>query len=398
MSEYNHNDEYESREYETHEYEPRDYEPRRNETKKNSHPVMIAALAGMLGLGGGFAGGYAANRIFGNTPSIVYTSSETGTSPQTTSSSGTMTVADVAAKASPSVVEIITEMTEESYGFWGGTYTAQAAGSGVIMSADGYIITNNHVVKDANKIQVTTYDGKTYDATLIGTDAKADIAVIKVEADNLIPAVIGDSSKVQVGDTAIVIGNPLGTRGGSVTSGIVSSVNRQVTIERESMNLIQTDAAINSGNSGGGLFDGNGNLIGIVNAKDSGTTSSGSLIEGLGFAIPVNNAIDIAQQLIDYGKVVNRPTIGVYLSQIYQSQGKYKAGLYITAVIEGSAAEEAGLNAYDRIIRADGTDITDYTGLSGIMLNKNLGDTIELVIDREGEEMTFTITLNGTAE
>ncbi|MBR3356736.1 MAG: trypsin-like peptidase domain-containing protein [Solobacterium sp.] len=375
-----------------------DYRPERK--RNRSHPVLTAALAGTLGLGGGFAGGYLANRTFASPSSVIYTSTETGTSPQTTAGSAAtgMTVSDVAAKASPSVVEIITEVTQESYGFWGGTYTAQAAGSGVILSADGYIITNNHVVENANDIQVTTYDGKTYKAVLIGTDAKADIAVIKVEADSLIPAVIGDSSKVQAGDTAIVIGNPLGTLGGSVTSGIISSANRQVTIERESMNLIQTDAAINNGNSGGGLFDGNGCLIGIVNAKDSGTTSSGAIIEGLGFAIPVNYAMDVAQQLIDYGKVVNRPTIGVYLSQIYQSQGNYKAGLYITEVIEGSGAEEAGLHAYDRIVKADGIEISDYTDLSGIMLGKNLGDTIELVIDREGQEMTFIVTLNGTAE
>ena len=374
-----------------------DYKPER---KNRNHPVLTAVLAGTLGLGGGFAGGYVASRTAAKTPSVVYTASESGTSP-TATASGTatgMTISQVAAKATPSIVEIVTEVTGQTYGIWGGTYTSNAAGSGVILTEDGYIITNNHVIKDATTINITTYDGKQYPATVVGADAKSDIAVLKIEASNLTPAVIGDSSKVQVGDTAVVIGNPLGTLGGSVTNGIVSSINRLVTIDNESMNLIQTDAAINNGNSGGGLFDGSGSLIGIVNAKDSGTTSSGAIIEGLGFAIPINTAMDVAGQLMEYGKVTNRPTIGVYLSQVYQSQGQYTAGLYITDIIAGSAAEEAGLQAYDRIVKADGQDIESYSDLSAIMLNKKIGDTMDLLIDREGQEMTITVTLTGTVE
>lgn len=151
---------------------------------------------------------------------------------------------------------------------FGGTYTSQAAGSGVIISKDGYIITNNHVVEDANSITVTTYDNKQYNATLVGTDPASDIAVIKIDADEeLSAATVGDSSKLQAGDTAVVIGNPLGTLGGTVTDGIISSPSREMVINNQSMELIQTNAEINSGNSGGGLFDGNGNLVGIVNAK-----------------------------------------------------------------------------------------------------------------------------------
>ena len=377
--------------------EYRDYIPERRE-RKRTNPILIAVLAAVLGFGGGLGGGLLAYNMNKIEPTVIYTTPDTGTTPTPASSVGKMTLAEVAAKASPSVVEIVTEISGQSFGFWGGTYTSEAAGSGVILSSDGYIITNHHVIEDATNITVTTYDGKEYEAQLIGSDAKADIAVLKVEASDLTPAVLGDSSAIQVGDTAVVIGNPLGTLGGSVTSGIISSVNRLVVINNESMNVIQTDAAINSGNSGGGLFDGNGYLIGIVNAKDSGTTSSGSVIEGLGFAIPINTAIDIAQQLIENGKVVNRPTIGVYLSQVYQSQGRYEAGLYITDVIEGSAAEAAGIQAYDRIISADGIKIESYSDLSAVMLSKKVGDVMELVIDREGEEMTFSVTLTGTMD
>jgi serine protease Do len=307
-----------------------------------------------------------------------------------------MTIADVAAKASPSVVEIVTETTQQSYGFFGGTYTAQAAGSGVIISTDGYIITNNHVIENAESITVTLYDGKTYDAELVGTDAKTDIAVIKIQAAGLTAATIGDSSKIATGDTAIVIGNPLGTLGGSVTNGIISATSREIVIGNESMELIQTNATINNGNSGGGLFDGSGNLIGIVNAKDSGTTSSGALIEGIGFAIPVNTAMDVASELMQYGQVTDRPTIGIYLQELTSDTQNYKAGLYITDTITGSGAEAAGLQPYDRIIAIDDTEVSSYADLSIYLRSKNVGDVISLKVIREGQELTFDVTLTGT--
>ncbi|MBQ7994132.1 MAG: trypsin-like peptidase domain-containing protein [Solobacterium sp.] len=355
-----------------------------------------AAISMICGVGGGW---FAATHVGNNTPTVIYESSNSGgVSPSTTSQQNAtgMTIADVAAKASPSVVEIVTEVTQQSYGFFGGTYTAQAAGSGVIISTDGYIITNNHVVEDANSITVTLYDGKEYEAELVGTDAKTDIAVIKIQASGLTSATIGDSSKIATGDTAVVIGNPLGTLGGSVTSGIISATSREIVLNNESMELIQTNATINSGNSGGGLFDGSGNLIGIVNAKDSGQTSSGALIEGIGFAIPINTAMDVASELMQYGQVTDRPTIGVYLQELTSDTQNYKAGLYITDIITGSGAEAAGLQPYDRIISIDGNEVSSYTELSRYLRNKSVGDTITLTVVRNDQDMSFNVTLTGT--
>jgi serine protease Do len=371
---------------------------RKNKRRTNTAAVIAssAAISMICGLGGGW---FAATHVGNNTPTVIYESSSSGgVSPSTTSQQNAsgMTIADVAEKASPSVVEIVVEVTQQSYGFFGGTYTVPAAGSGVIISTDGYIITNNHVVENANSIKVTLYDGKEYDAELVGTDSKSDIAVIKIQAAGLTSATVGDSSKIATGDTAIVIGNPLGTLGGSVTSGIISATSREIVIGNESMELIQTNATINSGNSGGGLFDGNGSLIGIVNAKDSGQTSSGAIIEGIGFAIPINTAMDVASELMQYGQVTDRPTIGVYLQELTSDTQNYKAGLYITDIITGSGAEAAGLKPYDRIISIDGNEVSSYTDLSRYLRGKNVGDTITLTVVRNDQEMAFDITLTGT--
>ena len=365
-----------------------------------NHPFLIAGLAALVGLGAGFGGGYAAYEKL--QPEVSEPAGQTqetlpdNTQPVSAAYTGNeLSIQQIAAKASPSVVEIRTEIKGEYYafGFFGGEYTSQAAGSGVILSDDGYIITNNHVVKDAEAITVTLYDGTEYPAELIGTDSKSDIAVIRIDAKNLPPAVPGDSSVLQVGDTAVVIGNPLGTLGGTVTNGIISAASREVTINREAMTLIQTNAAINSGNSGGGLFDGYGRLIGIVNAKDSGTTSSGATIEGLGFAIPINEALDVAQQLIEKGYVTDRATIGVMLSTITNTNGRYTPGLYISEVLTGTGAEKAGLEIGDRIIAVDGQDAGTYEKLSRYLKGKNIGDTITLTIVRDEKEMDFDVTL-----
>lgn len=371
--------------------------------KKKLSSAMIIALCAVVSLACGLGGGYAAVQTFGSKTTIIYqevssTSSAGSVATDSSSSSGAMSVQEVASKASPSVVEIVVSATESGYGMFGQSYTSEGAGSGVIISSDGYIITNNHVVEDADKISVTLYDGTSYDAELIGTDSKSDIAVIKVNADGLTAAVIGDSDSIQVGDTAVVIGNPLGTLGGTVTDGIISATDREITINNESMNLIQTNAAINSGNSGGGLFSDTGSLIGIVNAKDSGTTSSGATIEGLGFAIPINDAMTVAQDLIANGYVSDRATLGVYLQDVTSDYQDYKAGLYISEVITGSGADEAGLQAYDRIIAADGTEVSSYTELSKILKTKSVGDTITLTIVRDSKQMDVTVTLTAAIQ
>ena len=366
--------------------------------EKKTHPVLVVLLSAVLGTSGGALGAYlvTSNNV-SSKQVIVYqdTNGVTTSNTSNTANSG-LSIKEIAAKASPSVVEINIEGQTTGYGFFGGTYTTQAAGSGVIISKDGYIITNNHVVEGATSITVKTSDGTEYAATLVGTDSKSDIGVIKVEADNLTPAAIGDSSTISVGDTAVVIGNPLGTLGGTVTDGIISATDREISINNETMNLIQTNAAINSGNSGGGMFDANGNLIGIVNAKDSGTTSSGTTIEGLGFAIPINDAMNVAKQLIESGQVTDRPTIGVTLQTITKDYGNYKAGLYIADVSKGSGAEAAGLQPGDQIVGADGTEVASYTELSKILRNKHVGDILTLTIVRDGEQMDVDVTLTGT--
>ena len=382
---------------------------------KKSRPLLTALLTGVVGLASGFGGGYLAFRTFGqkteeevpgfideaeqetvDTP--VEEETESQQSAVITVPSGDMSIRDIAAKAQPSVVEIVVEIEQTGYGFgfFGQqSYRSQAAGSGVIISDDGYIITNNHVIENALSINVTLYDGRTYSAEMIGTDEKTDIGVIKIDASNLPAAEIGDSALIQTGDTAIVIGNPLGTLGGTVTNGIVSATNREVTIDNETYELIQTDAAINSGNSGGGLFDGQGRLIGVVNSKDSGYTSSGTIIEGLGFAIPINTAMDVAEQLIEYGYVADRATLGVYIQVLTQPYGEYSEGLYITDVIKGSGAEAAGLKSYDKILSADGTKISSYQDLSNFLKKKKAGDTITLQIERDGHERSVDVTLTG---
>ena len=375
-------------------------------TKKQniiSSKVIATVGKGALAVLCGFGGAWLYSAQSGNTgKTVVYQTTESGSSKTTSVSNekggSGLTVAEAAAKAAPSTVEIQTEITQQSYGMFGGTYTTNAAGSGVIISKDGYIVTNNHVIDGAQKITVKTSDGTEYDAKLVGTDAKSDIAVLKVDANDLTPATLGDSSKISVGDTAIAIGNPLGTLGGTVTDGIISATSRELVVNNESMKLIQTNATINSGNSGGGLFDGNGNLIGIVQSKDSGTSSSGATIEGIGFAIPVNDAMEVAEQLIKNGKVTDRATLGVYLQTLTTQQGNYTPGVYVTNVIDGSGAQAAGLKAYDKIVGADGKEVSSYPDLSAILKTKKPGDTIDLTIDRDGNQIQVTVTLTGTLE
>ena len=365
--------------------------------------VIATVSKGALAVLCGFGGAWLYSAQSGNTgKTVVYQTTESGSSKTTSVSTekdgSGLTVAEAAAKAAPSTVEIQTEITQQSYGMFGGTYTTNAAGSGVIISKDGYIVTNNHVIDGAQKITVKTSDGTEYDAKLVGTDAKSDIAVLKVDANDLTPATLGDSSKISVGDTAIAIGNPLGTLGGTVTDGIISATSRELVVNNESMKLIQTNATINSGNSGGGLFDGNGNLIGIVQSKDSGTSSSGATIEGIGFAIPVNDAMEVAEQLIKNGKVTDRATLGVYLQTLTTQQSNYTPGVYVTNVIDGSGAQAAGLKAYDKIVGADGKEVSSYPDLSAILKTKKPGDTIDLTIDRDGNQIQVTVTLTGTLE
>lgn len=303
-------------------------------------------------------------------------------------------VSGIVEQLRPSVVEISTESYSNGNSIFG-QYVSQGAGSGVILSEDGYIVTNNHVVEDTDAISVKTMDGIEYPAQLIGTDPQTDIAVIKVDATDLHPAEIGSSDDIRVGQAAIVIGNPLGSLGGSVTTGIISAVGREITIENETMTLLQTDAAINPGNSGGGLFDVQGKLIGIVNAKQAETG-----IEGLGFAIPISDVTSVIDDLTTHGHVTSRPMLNVSLQDVpeYFTQNGQAPGVYLVQVIEGGSADQAGLKAGDRIVSFDGQEITSSSQLKKILRSHAIDDEVSMVIDRDGQEQEIMIHLLGPAE
>ncbi|MEG0240396.1 S1C family serine protease [Anaerorhabdus sp.] len=367
-------------------------EPQKNEEikvekkePKNHFTTKILVSAALIGGTFGFGGGYLANQFAAPHSTIVQNSSSNIAN--TSISDNGLSMQDIISKTSPSVVEIRTETV--SSGFMLEEYVSEGAGSGVILTSDGYIVTNNHVINGARNISVTLSDGTAYTAELVGTDSTTDLAVIKIDATNLQASVIGNSDNLKVGDGVIAIGNPLGTLGGSATDGIISALNREITIDNETMNLLQTNAAVNPGNSGGGLFNAAGELIGIVNAK-----SSGNDIEGLGFAIPSNDVVEIADQLINNGYVSNRATIGVYLSEVTQNNGQVVPGLYISEVIEGLGAEKAGLQAYDRIIFVGDTEITSYSDLKKIIKEYNVGDTIEMTVVRDGKQIVAQVTLS----
>ncbi len=290
------------------------------------------------------------------------------------------------------VVEITTEVMSTNSFY--GQYISQGAGSGVIISSDGYIVTNNHVIDGASSITVTLRDESTYPATLVGTDSIVDVALLKIEATNLKAATFGDSDKLKVGDKAVAIGNPLGQLGGTVTDGIISALDRDVVIDDETMNLLQTDTAINPGNSGGGLFDGQGALVGVVVAK-----SSGEEIEGLGFAIPINDVIDILDDLKEYGYVRGRVSMGVQLidltNEMYSMYyyGNDEAGCYVYSVEFDSAAYKAGIQQGDRIVSVDGKAITSASEVEAALEGKNVGDVVKLELERGSKTATVELEL-----
>ena len=298
---------------------------------------------------------------------------------------------------SPSVVVITTEQVVYSQWSWyGQSQVESGAGSGVIISSDGYILTCAHVVSGASNITVSIGD-KDYPATLVGEDTTSDIAVVKVDATGLTPATVGDSDNLKVGESVMSVGNPLGELGGTVTSGIVSALNRSVSIQGSSsvntMSLIQMDASVSPGNSGGGLFNMNGELIGLVNAK-----SSSSDAEGLGFAIPINDAIKVAQDLLENGYVSGRPYMGITYLAVTDAQTAAQLnvtayGVYVVDVVQGGPADKAGLKTGDRIVSIDGTEIAQKDDLGTLIQQHAAGDTLSITVAREGQMQTVSLTL-----
>ena len=357
--------------------------------------VLCCTILGMAaGFGGGYLGASAAAKSRQASPTMVYEGVRETQPIDITKvdTSELMTPAEVYAQNVNSTVGIRTSIT--STNFWGYQTTSAASGSGFIISSDGYILTNFHVIESSNSVTVTTYDGTEYDAEIIGYDQSMDIAVLKIDAKELVPVVLGRSETLNVGDDVIAIGNPLGELTFSLTRGVVSALDRQVTLSGNvTMELIQTDCAINSGNSGGALFNMYGEVVGITNAKYS-SSSSGASIDNIGFAIPVDDIRDIVDSIITNGYIV-KPYIGVSVSTVSNEATGYglPGGASVQQIAEGSPAEKAGLQVNDIITAVNGTEISSSGELVEIVGNCAPGDELTLSVYRQGETLELTLTV-----
>ncbi len=383
-----------------------------SKTKSNfGKNVLLPFFSGVVGcavvLGTCFSIPAIKNQILGNsnTSNFSTNTQTTGYVDQVSLSNYSDTAVYAANKILPSIVGIQIEYNVTSmFSIFGGsqTSTATATGSGIIISDDGYILTNNHVVSsseaeayyqvsEATKITVTLFnDEKQYEAKIVGTDEETDLAVIKIEATGLTKAEFADSDSIKVGEFAMAVGSPLGLQS-TITCGVVSAVNREVTdTDGKTYTLIQTDAAINAGNSGGALVNSEGKVIGVNTLKLTGND-----VEGMGFAIPINSTTDITSQLIQYSKV-RRPYIGVTGMDLDAETAKKNnlvEGIYVKDIETFSAAEKGGIKIGDVIIKADGKDIKTMDELNEIKNSHNIGDQMTITVNREGEEKELTITL-----
>ena len=369
--------------------------------EKKGHGFLLVLCCAIVSILCGFAAAFGAMKLFDdkdNTTPAVNTGNSDGNTvifesvqvevPESATNAGT--VATVASLALPSVVEIRTEAVVNNSFY--GQYVTEGAGSGVIISTDGYIVTNNHVISGASNITVRLNNGDEHKATLIGKDAQTDIAVIKIEAENLTPAIMGESTNLVIGELTVAIGNPLGELGGTVTDGIISALDREITVEGESMVLLQTNAAVSPGNSGGGLFNAKGELIGIVNAK-----SSGSSVEGLGFAIPITTAKPVIKDLIEKGHVTGRPSIGITVIDITSDYQRYMYGVNEYGVYIQQAINQE-LMAGDRIIAIDGNSISTSSDIKSVLHGHAVGDKLTVTVSRKNKIVDVEVTLIDSAD
>lgn len=421
--------------------------PKKPKKKANGKKILLGALAVLVAAAICFGAGYAgAQVVYQNTNRVVLqqvtssdassTADSSGTSDDTPAvSDGVLTSEQVAAKVEDSVVAITTEiMTTSNY--WFGNYVTSGAGSGVIISEDGYILTAAHVINGASKVTVELRDGSTYQASITGSYVNGDIAVVKIDAQGLKAAEIADSDQVKQGAACYAVGNPEGRFSGSISDGIVSALNRTITVQIEdtsaqrgnslydmfyggysasyynnvTLNVIQMTAAVSPGNSGGALFNDHGQLIGIVSAKSSDTDS-----EGLGFAIPSNTAMEIASQLIANGEYVapssgnndnntdddgvtqttNKAILGITVTTLTsQTAAQYNMapGVYVSSITEKST-EEAGLAVGDRIISVDDVMVSESTDVTDYLADKVPGDVVKLNVERSGRLVSVSVTL-----
>lgn len=373
--------------------------PKAKKPKKQRKPISRGGIAIALAVtmvfscGLGFGGGYFANKVNTSTSGSlnITKTSNSGTTTTASSTSTANSTSEIVKKTADSVVEISTESVVT--GSFAQQYVQQGAGSGVIISQDGYILTNNHVINGANSVKVRLRDSTEYGATIIGSDSDNDIALLKVSATGLSPATFGDSNSLAVGDYVVAIGNPLGELGGTVTDGIISALARKVTIEDTQMTLLQTNAQVNPGNSGGGLFNANGELVGIVNAKQSATE-----VEGIAFAIPINNVLDILSDLKEYGYVTGKVDLGIDFTDITSDEtafyyGVNQTGCYVLSVDSGSNAEKAGVTRGDLVTKVNDTDVSSSSDITTALEKAEVGDTVTFTVSRRGTSKTISFVL-----
>ena len=365
--------------------------------KKNRMGLKIAALALVCALLGGAVGGgmvWAVGNGGNATEVNVSGRPATAVAVKTVDGKNAMTDAEVYAAGVNSVVSINVTGTNGT-NFFGQPVKTASAGSGFVLTKDGFIVTNYHVVKNADTVKVTMYNGDEYDAKYVGGDEDYDIAVIKVEAADLQPVTLGDSDKLNVGDHVLAVGNPLGELTFSMSGGMVSSVNRAINVSGTPFNMIQTDASINPGNSGGPLFNQYGEVVGIVSAKYSSTGNES--VEGLGFAIPINDVFAMIQDIMTNGYITNKPYLGITggsMTEQMAAQYRYdiKEGVFVYSVEEGKAAQKAGLQMGDVITKVDDHDIRTMEDLTAVKKQYAAGDTSTLTVYRGGQTITVELT------
>ena len=319
-------------------------------------------------------------------PQLEISSSPAGVPTSASEDAGALSLQEIYRRCSGSVVSIISV-----------TQSGKASGTGIIMSADGYIITNHHVIENAQAVSVLMNDDKEYTASIVGSDETSDLAVLKIEASGLQAAEFGDSSVLQVGDSVVAIGDPLGvTLRGTMTDGIISAINRDLTVNDRTMNLIQTNAALNNGNSGGPLINCYGQVIGINTMKMSNFYSSSTTVEGIGFAIPIDTAKPIIDELIEKGYVSGRPAIGIdgeTLPATYRIYYRLPEGIYVTRVYASSDAAAKGISEGDIITAINGIDVTTMEQLNRVKNQFTAGQTVTLTIYRSGSSYDVEIIL-----
>ena len=380
---------------EAYHYRVSDPEPPKKRKGFAAKFVAVGLCCALLGGVAGGAGVYALSGALGRTTTL-YQSDRAPTVVKVANVTGRdlLTVPEVYATNVASTVGISGNVTTN---VWGQTVRNAVSGSGFLISQDGYILTNYHVINGVSDIKVTLYDGTSYDAVLVGGEEENDIAVLKIEAQGLTPVVIGSSKDLHVGDQVVAIGNPLGELTFTLTGGYVSALDRSITMSDGTvMNMIQTDTAINSGNSGGPLFNLYGEVVGITTAKLSNSSSSSATVEGLGFAIPIDDVVDMVSDIMEHGYVTGKPNVGILLEEVSDQATRYgiPSGAYVNAVLAGAAGDKAGLREGDIITAVNDTKVESISALQSAVRAFKAGDTAKFTVYRDGQSLDLDITFD----